>query len=102
LEEFNKTLSGLARVHKYFEDVLPADKLEPLEPFTLHGYLALACHTRYFMARRYCRSAVAIAFGPGVDPNGDLERIGGDSYIHTEDNVVQYLGIKTDEEKSLK
>ena len=89
-------------MHKYFEDVLPAGKLEPLEFFILHEYLALACYTRYFMACRYCQSAVAIAFGLGVDPNGNLERIGGDSYIHMEDNVVQYLGIKTDEEKSLK
>jgi len=98
IEEFNSTLTGLARVHKYFKDVLPADKLERLDPFSLHGYLALACHTRYFHARHLCQSAVAIPFGPGVDPLGVLERIAGDLYVHTEDNVVQYLGKKTDRE----
>ena len=75
IEEFNSTLTGLARVHKYFKDVLPADKLERLDPFSLHGYLALACHTRYFHAHRLCQSAVAIPFGPGVDPSGVLERM---------------------------
>ena len=37
-----------------------------------------------------------------MDPNGDLERIAGTSHIHTEDNVVQYLGIKHDNNKDIK
>jgi len=45
LEEFNQVLMGLARAHKYFEDFLPLNKLELLEPFTINGNLALACHT---------------------------------------------------------
>jgi len=96
LPEFNDMLTGLARVHKYFEDVLHSKKLEPLEPFVLNGHLSLACHTRYFTLRRLCRSEVPRAFGLGVDPHGDLARIGGDSHIHTEDNIVQYLTEKQD------
>ena len=46
------------------------------------------------MPRRNCRLLVEQPFGPGVDPNGDLERIKGNTYIHTEDNVVQYLEEK--------
>jgi hypothetical protein len=102
LEEFNQVLMGLARAHKYFEDFLPPNKLEPLEPFAINGNLALACHTRYLTARRFCRSAIAQPFGPGVDPNGDLARIAGTSHIHTEDNVVQYLGIKHDSKQDIK
>ncbi|KAF8811605.1 hypothetical protein BYT27DRAFT_7089134 [Phlegmacium glaucopus] len=102
LEEFSKVLSGLARVHQYFEDLLPANKLERLEPFSINGNLALACHTRYFQSRRHCRSADPHPFGPGVDPNDDLKQIGGDLYIHTEDNVVQYLARKIETGQSLK
>ncbi|KAF8798316.1 hypothetical protein BYT27DRAFT_7123499, partial [Phlegmacium glaucopus] len=102
LEEFNQILQGFGRVHNFFEDVLPVDKLERLELFSINGNLALACHTRYFQARCYCRSAVPQPFGPGVDPNGDLEQIGRDLFIHTEDNVVQYLARKNDTGQSLK
>ncbi|KAF8802306.1 hypothetical protein BYT27DRAFT_7050192, partial [Phlegmacium glaucopus] len=91
LEEFSKVLSGLTRVHQYFEDLLPANKLEQLEPFSINGNLTLACHTRYFQSHRHCQSADPHPFGPGVDPNDDIKQIGGDLYIHTEDNVVQYL-----------
>lgn len=99
-EEFNESLGGFVKVHRYFQDALPTDKLHPLEPLSINGARALACHTRYFNARRYCQSAVSLPFGPWVDPNDDLKRIAGNSYIHTEDNVVQYLGRKTDDEKS--
>jgi hypothetical protein len=94
LEFFNKTLEGLARVHRLFGDVLPAKNLEPLQLVSINGLAALACHTRYFTPRRLCLSAVQQPFSPGVDPNGDLENLKGDTYVHTEDNVVQYLGKK--------
>jgi hypothetical protein len=102
LEDFNKTLEGLGKVHRFFEDLLPGNKLQPMETLSIDGNLALACHTRYFRERRHCRSAVPYPFGPGVDPNKDLERLGGDLYIHTEENVVQYLGRKTDGENAIK
>ena len=94
MECFSKTLEAAARVHRFFEDFLSIEKLEPFQPISIDGFDVLACHTRYFMPRRNCRLLVEQPFGPGVDPNGDLERIKGNTYIHTEDNIVQYLEEK--------
>ena len=100
-EDFNQTLMGLARVHDYFRSVFP-DKICPFEPFDIDGNLALASSTRYFHSRHHNRSATPQAFGPGVDPHGILDKMGGETYIHTEDNVVQFLGRKTDDGKNFK
>ena len=94
LESFKKTLAALERVHRHFEDVLPVGDLEALQPVSIGGLAALACHTRYFTPRRNCLTADHQPFGPGIDPNGTLEGLKGAAYVHTEDNVVQYLGIK--------
>jgi hypothetical protein len=95
-------LESLGKIHRYFEDSLPNNKIEPLEPFILHGNLAMACYTRYFLPYRYCKSISSHPFGPGVDPEGVLRRLGGNSYIHTEDNAVQYLGKTNHAEKFVK
>ena len=102
LEQFNTAIEGLGRVHRYFEDLLPNYKLEPLQPLTINGILALACCTRYFIACRHCKSADSCPFELGVDPNGDLQWLAGNSYIHTEDNAVQYLGKKNSEKNLVK
>lgn len=101
LESFDKTLEGLARVRRHFGDLLPNYvELEPLQHISMDNSAALACHTRYFTPRRGCFSPILHDFGPGVDPNGDLENLKGDAYVHTEDNVVQYLGETKKEDGS--
>jgi hypothetical protein len=94
LDLFDKTLEGLARVHRCFGDLLPDGNLERIQAVSIDGSTALACHTRYFTARRSSHFIDQQPFGPGVDPNGYLENLRGDAYIHTQDNVVQYLGKK--------
>lgn len=75
--------------------MLPIDELEDFQPLSIDGTAAMACHTRYFTSRRSCQSAVPQSFGLGIDPDGTLESLKGQTFIHTEDNVVQYLGTKT-------
>ena len=94
IEEFNKILDGLGKIHGFFGDSLPNKRLQPISPLVIEDNVAVACHTRYFSSARYCRSATAHPFGPGVDPNGELEKLQGTSFIHTEDNAVQYMGKK--------
>jgi hypothetical protein len=91
LEDFNKMLEGVGKVHKYFEDALPNSSLEPMVPLLIDDNLAIAGHTRYFLPAVDCRLSTPCTFGPGVDPNGDLEKLGGTSFVHMEHNVVQYL-----------
>ena len=97
IEVFNQLLDGLGKIHRFFKDSLPNKRLQPMIPLVIEDNVAMVCHTRYFHPTRYCRSATALLFGPGVDPKGYLEQLQGTSYIHTKDNVVQYLGKKSDE-----
>jgi hypothetical protein len=100
IEVFDKTLEGLGKIHNFFEDSLPNERLQSMDPLLIEDNIAMACYTRYFHAARYCRQATAYPFRPDVDPNGDLERLRGASYVHTEDNAVQYLGKKVDNGKT--
>ena len=100
LKDFNLTMEGLEKVHRYFEDSLPNNHLEPMTPLFYDDYLAFGCHSRYFLPTCHCKSTIPHQFGPNVDPNGDLEFLSGDSHIHTEDNAVQYLEKKVDEGRS--
>ena len=45
---------------------------------------------------------VPYPFGPGVNPNGNLESLAENAYIHMEDNSIQYLQKQVDEDKSVK
>jgi hypothetical protein len=94
LEFFDSTLEGLARVHRFFQDSLPIDTLEPFQIPTTEGFSVLSSHTRYLSPRRNFCSPIIRTFGPNIDPNGDLESLKGHNYVHTEDNIVQYLGEK--------
>ena len=94
LDLFNKTLEGLTRAHRYFEDFFPPNKMEGFQPVFIHRSIGLASHTRYLTSWHNCHSAEQQPFGPGVDPNRDLESLKGNTYVHTEDNIVQYLGQK--------
>lgn len=97
LESFNRTLEAYAKVHHYFRDLLPTITLEDIQPVSIGDFSALACYTRYFTSRRSCPSAIHQPFGPGVDPDGYLDKLRGNTYVHTEDNMVQFLGkTKTD------
>lgn len=99
-EDFSDALGGLGRIHRFFQDGLPAGKLELLQPLSINGEVAMTCHTRYLTPRRYCQSADPQPFGLGVDPNNVLEHIAGQSHIHTLDNVVQFLGREKSDEKT--
>ena len=94
LDLFDDALEGLARVHRFFEDSLPPNSIESFQLPTIEGSSVLASHTRYFTPRRNSLSLILENFGPGVDPNGVLEYLKGSNFVHTEDNVVQYLGEK--------
>ena len=100
LIDFNKTLEGIGKIHQLFEYALPNNTLEPMVTLLIDDNLAMACHTRYFTPARFCKSSIPYSFGPGIDPNEDLAKLAGTSYVHTEENVVQYLAEKSQEGES--
>ena len=101
MDYFNDVLKSFAKIHRHFEDTLSVDRLESHELVSMDESVAFVCHTRYFTSRRNSGFAIQIPFGPGVDPNGDLENLKGDTHIHTLDNMVQYLGRKEADDGSV-
>ena len=99
IEDFNKLLESIERVHRYFGDCLPNNCLQPIAPLLIDDNIAMACYTRYFNPIRHGKTTASYPFGQGVDPNGELMQLGGSSYIHTEDNAIQYLEKKIENEK---
>ncbi|KAJ2912380.1 hypothetical protein MD484_g8042, partial [Candolleomyces efflorescens] len=55
------------------------------------GHNAVDAHTRYFTERRQAPSLAHQAFALDVDPLNVLEELRGGKYIHTDENVVQYV-----------
>ena len=62
----------------------------------------MACYMQYSQASHYCNTAVPYPFGLGLNPNGNLESLAENAYIHMEDNSVQYLQKQVDEDESVK
>ena len=84
-------LDSLSKVHSYFKDLLTNYKIEPVEPLTICDNITMACYMQYFQGSHYCNTAVPYPFGPGVNPNGNLESLAKNVYIHMEENSIQYL-----------
>ncbi|KAJ2917916.1 hypothetical protein MD484_g2530, partial [Candolleomyces efflorescens] len=57
------------------------------------GHRSLDAHTRYFTERRQAPSLTHQPFAVDVDPNQVLEEVRGGKYIHTTENVVQYVSL---------
>jgi hypothetical protein len=90
------------KVCSYFKDALPNYKIEPVEPLTIHNSIAMACYMQYFEPSHYCKTLVPYPFGPGVNLNGHLAVLVGNRFIHMENNSVQYLRKKVDQNESVK
>jgi hypothetical protein len=63
---------------------------------TIDGTSSLNFVNRYFTPKRDAPSARAVPFTREIDPHGILTATGGETYIHTEENVVNYYKRTTD------
>ncbi|TEB23701.1 hypothetical protein FA13DRAFT_1639649, partial [Coprinellus micaceus] len=52
---------------------------------------SIEASTRYFTRNIHAGNEKAVPFAPKVDPMGELAAMGGDDWIHTADNEVNYL-----------
>ena len=55
-------------------------------------------HSRYFTPKRQANLNDIQEFEPGVDINGQLKELQGSNFVHTSDNIVQYLGTRKESE----
>lgn len=65
--------------------------LEPWQPVSFEGHIALKANTRYFTPSLYATVDDCVEFGLYVDDNGTLKSIMGGDYVHTTDNRVDYV-----------
>ena len=92
MELFDETLQGLQEFIVFFEDSLPSNALKSFQLPMMEDFSILVAHTGYFTSCCDYFSPIIQIFGIGIDPNRDLEMLKGSHFVHTEDNIVQYLG----------
>ena len=63
---------------------------------TFDGTSSLNIANRYFTQKRDNPNASSIPFSHEIDPLGILTAVAGETYIHTEDNVVNFYKRTTD------
>ncbi|KAJ2912581.1 hypothetical protein MD484_g7828, partial [Candolleomyces efflorescens] len=65
--------------------------LEPWQPSTFNGNLALEASTRYLTQTMHAEATDIVEFAPHVDPDGQLRAIMEPDFVHTTDNRVEYM-----------
>ena len=97
---FDKAVTNCAKIHDLFRECLPEGKLLPWRTDTSDGHIVLHMHSRYFTHKRYANLHDVQEFEPGVDVDGQLKELQGFNFVHTSDNVVQYLAMKKENDES--
>lgn len=80
----------MLEVHHTFMRVLPKNSLEDWCPLMYGDHVAIDMTNRYFTDRHDQPPTDTINFKSCVDPDGILDRLMGDDYIHTSENEVEY------------
>lgn len=90
-DAFGRAVSSIHDVHSRFARTLPEGQLEEWGPTLFDSeFSAIEVGNRYFTGARDVGVWSKVPFGLSVDPYGVLLAAGGTSYVHCEDNVVQY------------
>ena len=95
---FDLAVTNSAKIHGLFQEYIPAGKLIPWRADVVNDQLVLHMHSRYFTPRRQANLNDIQEFEPGVDIDGQLKELQGSNFVHTSDNVVQYLGTRKESE----
>ena len=99
---FMQAAEAVRDIHSHFDREFPEGCLEQHskdmeEPEDVDQ---IGMWNRYFTPAREAKGTQAIAFLPGVDPTGILRGMaqedGNCTYVHTEDNQVQYYTTRRD------
>jgi hypothetical protein len=94
---FDTCMENMAQGYALLARNVPSTCLAPnTVRDTFDGSSSLNLANRYFTPKRDAPSAKPIPFSHEVDPQGILTAVGGETYIHTEENVVNYYKRTTD------
>ncbi|RXW14061.1 hypothetical protein EST38_g11793 [Candolleomyces aberdarensis] len=87
---FNAALDKVMSLFETFKQHVGASKVLPYDNIPFEGERTLESHARYFTDRDLVPYEKNESFLPGVDPHQVLRRIQPDSFIHAQDNRVEY------------
>lgn len=94
IPSFDKALENIERIQIAFLTSMGGDEVEPLQPGSFQGHLAIDAHNRYYTKKRFAPGQELHAFHPMTDPYGVLASLQNFEFVHIEDNHVDYLGPK--------
>ncbi|KDR65604.1 hypothetical protein GALMADRAFT_148561 [Galerina marginata CBS 339.88] len=77
-------------INEMFQRDLPQGSLEDWSPSLFDNYTAVDASNRYFTRRTDTSADQIIPFSNMVDPDGILDAAGGEHFVHTVDNRVEY------------
>lgn len=87
----NDCIESIHGIHQSFSRSLPIDSLEPWTPSKYDGYPAIDMGNRYFTDCRDVGGEAIMPFKDTVDPDGILQGLTGQAFVHTEENEVEYF-----------
>jgi hypothetical protein len=84
-------------LHDAFKEHVGPAKVHPFSTIPYEGHVCIESHARYFTDRDLVPYEKNEPFLKGVDPNNVLRSIQPESFIHAQDNRVEYcVESKTD------
>lgn len=89
-DSFRRCVDNIHALNETLSRIIPGDILEPWRADGHGQGNSISASSRYFTRERDARGETAIPFSTTEDPQGTLESLGEDNYIHIEDNVVAY------------
>lgn len=87
---FDEMVSGIYDVAEFMGRQVLDGELKDWVPAHVDAHVAVQAGNRYFQWKDSPNAGKAVEFQPFVDPRGVLARMGGENFIHTEDNTVSY------------
>ncbi|KAF8347119.1 hypothetical protein F5887DRAFT_1131417 [Amanita rubescens] len=89
---FEAAINGIFDIYSLFSGHVPRDKLKPCAFLDTYGeFTSIETSNRYFSSIKDCGPTVKhISFPSEIDPHGILSSFENTSYIHSENNVVEF------------
>lgn len=72
---------------------LNIDPQDSWQPSVFEGHLALDCANRYFTSTKFVQTSQCISFQDTVDPEGVLQGLEDNKFVHTDENEVEYIKL---------
>jgi hypothetical protein len=95
-QRFNKGIENMELMFLRFYEMHHEDQLHPWESTVFGSYPAMDASARYFTPAYRRDGAASERFSEVMDPDGVLNGMIDDSFVHTSENNVHYLQMIPD------